>query len=171
MPSPTQVGLRMLFAASQVKVVNKSIFVGFVALMLVLKITCANAQQFGTAEEARAMLDRAVAALRSDRIKALREFNDADNKEFHDRDLYVSCFNIADGVFTAAPSAMVGMDIRSFNVGDDPIGQKAFDAIQGTPEGNVVTMDFNFPKAGKPAVKQSLETRIGDQGCAISFYK
>ena len=136
MPSPTQVGLRMLFAASQVKVVNKSIFVGFVALMLVLKITCANAQQFGTAEEAKAMLDRAVAALRSDQIKALREFNDADNKEFHDRDLYVSCFNIADGVFTAAPSAMVGMDIRSFNVGDDPIGQKAFDAIQGTPEGN-----------------------------------
>ena len=156
MPSPTQVGLRMLFAASQVKVVNQSIFVGFVALMLVSKITCANAQQFGTAEEARAMLDRAVAALRSDQIKALREFNDADNKEFHDRDLYVSCFNIADGVFTAAPSAMVGMDIRSFNVSDDPIGQKAFDAIQGTPEGNVVTMDFNFPKAGKPAVKQSL---------------
>jgi len=124
MPSPTQVGLRMLFAASQVKVVNKSIFVGFVALMLVLKITCANAQQFGTAEEARAMLDRAVAALRSDQIKALREFNDADNKEFHDRDLYVSCFNIADGVFTAAPSAMVGMDIRSFNVGDDPMAKK-----------------------------------------------
>jgi hypothetical protein len=161
----------MLFAASQVKVVNKSIFVGFVALMLVSKITCANAQQFGTAEEARAMLDRAVAALKSDQIKALREFNDADNKEFHDSDLYVSCFNIADGVFTAAPSAMVGMDIRSFNVGDDPIGQKAFDAIQGTPEGNVVTMDFNFPKAGKPAVKRSLETRIGDQGCAVSFYK
>jgi hypothetical protein len=66
---------------------------------------------------------------------------------------------------------MVGMDIRSFNVGDDPIGQKAFDAIQSTPEGNVVTMDFNFPKAGKPAIKQSFEARIGDQGCAVSFYK
>src|SRR6516162_11149214 len=136
-----------------------------------LTVPSAIAQSFGSAEEARAMLDRAVAALKSDDAKALREFNDADNKEFHDRDLYVSCFNIADGVFTAAPSAMVGMDIRSFNVGDDPIGQKAFDAIQGTPEGKVVTMDFTFPKAGKPAIKQSLETRIGDQGCAISFYK
>ena len=143
----------------------------FATLFLILTAASALAQSFGSAEEARAMLDRAVAALKSDEAKALREFNDADNKEFHDRDLYVSCFNIADGVFTAAPSAMVGMDIRSFNVGDDPIGQKAFDAIQGTPEGNVVTMDFNFPKAGKPAVKQSLETRIGDQGCAISFYK
>ena len=136
-----------------------------------LTVPSAIAQSFGSAEEARVMLDRAVAALKSDDAKALREFNDADNKEFHDRDLYVSCFNIADGVFTAAPSAMVGMDIRSFKVGDDPIGQRAFDTVQDTPEGSIVAMDFNFPKAGKPAVKQSLETRVGKQGCAVSFYK
>ena len=142
----------------------------FATLFLMLTAS-AIAQSFGSAEEARAMLGRAVAALKSDEAKALHEFNDADNKEFHDRDLYVSCFNIADGIFTAAPSAMLGMDIRSFNVGDDPIGQKAFDAILGTPEGNVVTMDFNFPKAGKPAVKQSLEARVGNQGCAVSYYK
>ena len=136
-----------------------------------LTAASAIAQSFGSAEEARAMLDRAVAALKSDEAKALREFNDADNKEFHDRDLYVSCFNIADGNFTAAPSAMLGNDIRTFNVGDDPIGQRAFDAVQGTREGTVVTMEFNFPKAGKPAVKQSLETRVGNQGCGVSYYK
>jgi cytochrome c len=117
------------------------------------------------------MLDRAVAALRSDETKALSEFNDTNNKEFHDRDLYVSCFNISDGKFTAAPSAMVGIDVRTFNLGDDPIGQKAFDAVQGTSEGTVVTMDFNSPKAGKPAVKQSLEARVGNQGCGVSYYK
>jgi hypothetical protein len=143
----------------------------FATLFLMLTVPSAIAQSFGSAEEARAMLDRAVAALKSDDAKALREFNDADNKEFHDRDLYVSCFNIADGVFTAAPSAMVGMDIRSFKVGDDPIGQRAFDTVQDTPEGSIVAMDFNLPKAGKPAVKQSLETRVGKQGCAVSFYK
>jgi hypothetical protein len=34
-------------------------------------------------------------------------------------------------------------------------------------------MDFKFPKAGtdKPAAKQSLETRIGNQGCAVAYYK
>lgn len=69
------------------KVVNKTIFAGFVALMLVSKITCANAQQFGTAEEARAMLDRAISALKTDEDEALTEFNDPDNKQFHDRDL------------------------------------------------------------------------------------
>ena len=129
------------------------------------------AQSFGSAEEARAMLDRAVASLKSDVAKALREFNDPDNKQFHDRDLYVSCFDVSDGKFIAAPSAMLGIDIRTFKVGDDPIGQRAFDMVQDTPEGNVVTMDFNFPKAGKPAVKQSLETRIGNKGCGVSYYK
>jgi len=143
----------------------------FAILVLMLTAASALAQSFGSEKEARAMLDRAIAALKSDEAKALHEFNDADNKEFHDRDLYVSCFNIADGIFTAAPSAMLGTDIRIYNVGDDPIGQKAFDAVQGTPEGSVVTLDFNFPKAGKPAVKQSLESRVGNQGCAVSYYR
>ena len=142
----------------------------FATVFLMLTAASAIAQSFGSAEEARAMLDRAVAVLKSDEAKALSEFNDA-NKEFHDRDLYVSCFNIADGKFTAAPSAMLGTDIRTFNVGDDPIGQRAFDAVQGAPDGKVVTMDFDFPKAGKPAVKQSLETRVGNQGCGVSYYK
>lgn len=143
----------------------------FATLFLMLTASSAIAESFGSAEEARAMLDRAVAVLKSDEGKALSEFNDTNNKEFHDRDLYVSCFNIADGKFTAAPSAMLGTDVRTYNVGDVPIGQKAFDAVQGTPEGSVVTIDFNFPKAGKPAVKQSLEARVGNQGCAVSYYK
>jgi hypothetical protein len=32
-------------------------------------------------------------------------------------------------------------------------------------------MDYSFPKAGKPAVKQSIQTRVGNQGCGVSFYK
>jgi hypothetical protein len=147
------------------------LFAFALAALLLTVVPTAIAQNFGTAEEARAMLDRAVAALKSDETKALQEFDDADNKQFHDRDLYVSCFDISDGKFRAAPLAMLGMDIRTFKAGDDPIGQRAFDAIQGAPEGNVVTMDFNFPKAGKPAVKESLEARVGNQGCGVSYYK
>ena len=144
----------------------------FATLSLLLGATLANAQQFGTAEEARAMLDRAVAALKSDQAKALREFSDPNNKQFHDRDLYVSCFRISDGKFTAFPGpGMIGVDVRTFKLGDDPIGQRAFDAIQGIPEGAVATMDYNFPKSGKPALKQSLETRIGNQGCGVAYYK
>jgi len=94
------------------------------------------------------------------------------NKLFHDRDLYISCFSTSDGKFTAFPGpGMVGMDVRTFKLGDDPIGQRAFEAILATAEGTVSTMDYNFPKAGKPAVKQSVQTRVGNQGCGVSFYK
>jgi hypothetical protein len=140
--------------------------------LLTFSIALAVTQQFGTAEEARAMLDRAAASLQSNEAKALHDFNDTNNKLFHDRDLYISCFNTSDGKFTAFPGpAMLGMDVRTFKLGDDPIGQRAFDAIQGTLEGTVSTMDYNFPKAGKPAIKQSIQTRVGNQGCGVSFYK
>jgi cytochrome c len=50
----------------------------------------ANAQQSGTADEARAMLDRAIAALKTEfKDVVLSEFNDKNNKQYHDRDLYV----------------------------------------------------------------------------------
>jgi hypothetical protein len=141
-------------------------------LSLIVTLNFASADQFGTAEEARTMLDRAVIALKSDEAGALRAFSDPHNKEFHDRDLYVSCFNTSDGKFTAFPGAgMIGIDVRTFKFGDDPVGQRAFDAIQGIAEGAVATMEYNFPKSGKPAVKQSLETRIADQGCGVAYYK
>ncbi len=59
--------------------------------------------QYGTAEEARAMLDKAVAAVRADKTKALGMFNSAKGG-FQDRDLYVFCANASDGVETAHPT-------------------------------------------------------------------
>ncbi len=144
----------------------------FATLSLLATVNLASAEQFGTAEEAKTMLDRAVVALKSDEAAALRAFSDPKNKQFHDRDLYVSCFNTSDGKFTAFPGpGMIGIDVRTFKFGDDPVGQRAFDAIQGLAEGAVATMDYNFPKSGKPAVKQSFETRIANQGCGVAYYK
>jgi hypothetical protein len=57
------------------------------AVTLMLTFTFAGAQQSGTAVEAQAMFDRAVAAVKADKAKALSEFNDKNNKQFHDRDL------------------------------------------------------------------------------------
>jgi hypothetical protein len=151
---------------------SKRFAFAFAALSLVASTTLATAQQSGTEQEARAMLDRAVAALKSDEAKALHEMSDGNNTQFHDKDLYMSCFNITDGKFTAFPSpGMIGMDVRTFTMGDDAIGQKAFDAVKDAPEGTVVTFDYNAPKAGQPAVKQSLEARAGNQACGVAYYK
>ena len=89
----------------------------FATLSLILTANLAIAEQFGTADEARAMLDRAVTALKSDEATALRAFSDANNKQFHDRDLYVSCFNTSDGKFTVIPGpGMVGIDVRTLDL-------------------------------------------------------
>lgn len=164
----SRISLALALVASAMNTLVASALATFLTFSVALAIT----QQFGTAEEARAMLDRAAAALKTNEAKALRDFNDTNNKSFHDRDLYISCFNTSDGKFTAFPGpGMVGIDVRTFRLGDDPIGQRAFDVVQATVEGTVSTMDYTFPKAGKPAVKQSIQTRVGNQGCGVSFYK
>jgi hypothetical protein len=144
------------------------------ALVLLWSAALVVAQQLGTAEEARAMLDRAIGALKSNEATALSEFNDPNNKQFHDRDLYVFCYNMPDGKITAYESpALLSVDVRTLALKDDPIGQRAYEAVQNSPEGSVVTTDYNFPKPGttEPVPKQTLETRIGNQGCGVTYYK
>ena len=77
----------------------------FVALQIALLLTTVGptwAGQYGTPEEAKAMLEKAVVAVKEDKAKALDMFNKAEGG-FRDRDLYVSCANASDGVVTAHP--------------------------------------------------------------------
>ena len=60
-----------------------------VAAALSAGATTAFAQQFGSAQEAKAMLERAVVELKKDETAAIAMFNDKENKQFRDRDLYV----------------------------------------------------------------------------------
>jgi hypothetical protein len=132
------------------------------------------AEQFATADEARAMLDRAVSALMANEAAALKAFDDEKNKNIRDRDLYVFCFSLADGNFTAYQTPlMLGTDVRELKLEKDPIGQRAYDVVAGAGEGDVVSIDYTFPKPGskQPATKQSLETRIGNQACGVSYFK
>jgi len=72
---------------------SKNLFgLGITALML--SVAPVSGQQLGTVEQARAMLDRAISALKSNEAAALSEFNDPNNKQFHERDLYVFCYNM-----------------------------------------------------------------------------
>jgi cytochrome c len=150
---------------------KKAVASALTALALVFGAATAVAQQFGSASEAKAMLDRAVAELKSNETAALAKFNDKDNKQFRDRDLYVFCFNTSDGTFTAHPNPSIkGTDVRALKVKDDPLGQRLWDGVK---EGTVTTLDYNFPKPGttEPLPKQSYITRVGGQGCGVGYYK
>jgi cytochrome c len=141
---------------------------------LLTGVTFAVAQQSGTAAEAKAMFERAVGALKANEATALAAFNDKNNKEYHDRDLYVFCYNMTDGSFTAhVNSAMIGKDVRTIKVGDDSLGQRIFDVITKAPEGAVSTVEYKFPKPGttEPVPKESYVTRIANQGCGVGYYK
>jgi hypothetical protein len=154
--------------------INRNLFVStFAALTLTLGVATANAQQSGTAAEAKAMLEKAVAALKANEASALAGFNDKGNKDFHDRDLYVFCYDMTNGNFTAHPNpALMGTDVRALKVKDDPLGQKIFDTVKSSGT-NIGTVDYNFPKPGTtdPVPKQSYVTMVGNEGCGVGYYK
>ena len=144
------------------------------ALVLLWSAAAVAAQQFGTADEARAMLDRAINALKSNEATALSQFNDPSNKQFRDHDLYVFCYNMSDGKITAYESpALLNVDVRTLSLRDDPIGKRTYEAIQNSPEGSIVTVDYKLPKPGTtdPVPKQTVEARVGKQSCGVTYFK
>ena len=130
--------------------------------------------QLGTAEEAKAMLDKAVAAVKADRDVALAMFNKGEGG-FRDRDLYPFCIRVTDGKNVAGPVYVrAGMDTRTLR---DPsgkaYGQEVFAAAQ-KPEGQITEVSYMAPKPGTtaPAVpKVTFVTRVNDLVCAVGYYK
>ena len=140
------------------------------AVALLLGVAVAVAQQFGTAAEAKAMLEKAAAALKSNEADALAKFN-SPTGGFRDRDLYVFCFDMTTGKFNAHVNpALMGTDARALKVKDQPVGQMVFAAAK---EGTVTTVDYDFPKPGttQPVPKESYVTRVANEGCGVGYYK
>jgi single cache domain-containing protein len=131
----------------------------------------------GTADQAKAMLLKAVAAVKADKTKALNMFNTGEGG-FLDRDLYVFCANTGDGKIVAIgnPNAkqLLGQDQRTLK---DPTG-KTFGldlyAAGQKPEGQITEVRYMFVRPGpdtKPVPKVSLVTRVGDLVCGVGYYK
>jgi hypothetical protein len=125
----------------------------------------------GTAAEARAMLERAVLALRADPAAAIARFNRADGG-FRDRDLYVVCFDVGTGIVRShVDPRQLGIDIRGVKQADgQPFGQRIFNAAR---PGTIATVDYLFPAPGGSiaGAKQSFVTRVGNDGCLVGYYK
>ena len=145
-------------------------FVFGYAVIQVLSITASVwAADFGTPEEAKAMLGRAVAAVKEDKAKALDMFNKGEGG-FKDRDLYVFCANVSDGTLTAHPS------IRGEHL-QDIKGKKGFplgqEIMKTAIEGKINDVTYWWPRPGsdKPLEKTSFYTKVGDQICSVGYYK
>jgi len=122
------------------------------AAVLALSAT-AFAADHGTADEAKAMLMKAVAALKADKQKTLDLINEGEGGGFFDRDLYVFCANVGDGKAVALgnPFAwrwnsnarqLLGVDTRTLKDSTGKaFGQELYDAYQ-KPEGQITEVSY-----------------------------
>jgi len=134
-------------------------------------LTTAAFAQGGTAAEAKAMLEKAIVAVKADKAKAIASFNNGTDG-FKDRDLYPFCFNISDGITQAAPPSVRGMDVRTIkDAKGNAFGAEIYKAAQ--QEGKINEVSYEFPKPGatEPSPKTSFVTKVGDLGCGVGYYK
>ena len=115
------------------------------------------------------MLEKAVAAVKEDKAKALDMFNNGEGG-FKDSDLYVWCANAADGILTAHPTKK-GKELRDIEgKKGSPFGKEI---MQKAAEGTIKEITYWWPRPGsdKPLEKTTLYTKAGDQICGVGYYK
>ncbi len=126
------------------------------------------AGEFGTSAEAKAMLEKAVAALKADKAGALAKFTKGEGG-FKDRDLYPFCGG-PDGNFTAHPT-LVGKSLKDLkDKTGKPLGEEIYKVAK---EGTISEVSYMWPRPGttEPVQKVSYVTKVGDQVCAVGYYK
>jgi Single Cache domain 2 len=148
----------------------------------------ATAPKAGSPAQARAMLERAVQALRADKQKALTAFTQG-TKGFSQGDLYVFRFG-PDGKVNAHPNpALIGMDASLLKDQDG----KAFarEMLQVAQPGTFTEVTYSWPRppvsgdgpygdpppwgglenwSKDPMPKTSYVTRIEDHVCGVGYY-
>jgi signal transduction histidine kinase len=126
------------------------------------------AGEFGTADEAKAMLTKASAAVKADKAAALAQFAKGEGG-FKDRDLYPFCGG-PDGTFTAHPT-LTGKSLKELK---DKTGKALGEEIYSTAkEGEIKEVSYMWPRPGQtePVQKVSFVTKVADQTCAVGYYK
>ena len=124
----------------------------------------------GAAAEARAMPDRAVAAVRADKLKALEAF-DAGADGSRDRDLDPFRVDGRTGIYSAHPAPR-GKRVLDPNHDAGHAHGRAIPRV-GDAEGTVgeVTHSFPRPSGGGPVPKATSVTEIGDRVCGVGYHR
>jgi signal transduction histidine kinase len=128
----------------------------------------------GTAADAKAMLDKTIAALKADKAKTLDEINSAQNG-FLQGDIYPFCFNLSDGIIVAIANpnakANLGKDIR---LNKDATGDAYGERLYAAAKAGSGEVNYMFPKTGAdktPVPKVSFVAAVAELGCGVGYYK
>jgi signal transduction histidine kinase len=123
-----------------------------------------------SAADAKAMLERAVAAVKAGEPKALSAFSHG-AEGFKDRDLYVFCARTDGKVDAHIDPVQIGRNIKDlYDVDGVAFGQEMM-AI--ATEGQIIAVSYMWPEPGShvPTAKISFVTRVADQMCGVGYYK
>jgi signal transduction histidine kinase len=132
-------------------------------------VAFAQQPQFGTATEARTLLERAISLVKADKAAAFAKFlSGADGFKF--LDLYVFCFNSTDGRINVGTPEEIGKDARTF-VDKEGVrfGERMLNQAR---EGRIIEVGYMFPRPGSDVLvpKVSFVTKVADQICGVGYY-
>ncbi len=142
-----------------------------VGVAIAVATTALAQSKFGTASEAKAMLEKTVIGMKADPAKTIAQINKGEGG-FKDRDLYPVCIG-SDGKFVAHPiTERIGLVVKDIK---DVTG-KAYgeEFTKVAAEGKFAEVSYMFPRPGDdktPVQKVSFVTKVGDYICLVGYYK
>jgi Single Cache domain 2 len=146
---------------------------GLVAVASLATAMRASAQvaAFGTAADARAMLEKVVVAMKADPARTIAQINKGEGG-FRDRDIYPTCAG-PDGRNVAHPDpkriGLVQKDIK--DSADKAYGAEFADVAA---EGRIAEVSYMFPRPGAdptPVQKVAFVTKVDGYVCLVGYYK
>lgn len=150
------------------KQLSKSLVVALAAIALSGTVMLASAaSKFGTSDEAKALLTKAVAAVKVNKSEAIAKFNSGADG-FKDRDLYVFCIG-PDWIATAG--SITGQNVKDLK---DKNGMMLGQALMSAAkEGNMAQVQYMWPRPGTTEAieKVSFVTKVDNQVCGVGYYK
>ncbi len=158
--------------------VRKFVIAAASAAVIALSPATFAQQTGGTADEAKAMLMKALAAVKADEAKALDMFNKGEGG-FRDRDLYVFCINTSDGTVVAIGNPnlkqALGMDMRAAqNSTARRLARKSTRRFRSRK----VKSPRSSYMSPKPSADDALAAKVtlvaradDDLGCGVGYYK
>jgi len=140
-----------------------------VVALLLASVTIAAGQE-DKATAARAMLERAVAAMRADEPKAIAAFNRG-AEGFHHGDLYVFCARNNGRVDAHIDPAQIGRNILDvYDIDGVALGREIMGAAR---QGEFTAVEYMWPRPGtrEPAQKVTFVTRVAGHVCGVGYYR
>ena len=143
----------------------------FIAAMVVS--VCANAQERATADEAMSFVKKAVAHLKKHgKEQAFADFANTQNKQFHDRDLYIFVYDLK-GVCVAHGNnpKMVGKDLSQMKDANGKTIIQDFIELVNTKGSGWVEYSWPNPVTKNVELKSSYIVKVDDMLLGAGIYK